>query len=87
MCAFDEFGNAGKVFEEPTFVWAHIMLPHPPWIFGPNGEEITPGKPLVDLQIILNLEIQGGNQKFNISNKFNLQTKKLLEVVEKILER
>lgn len=24
----------------PKFVFAHILLPHPPWLFGPNGEEI-----------------------------------------------
>ena len=27
----------------PKFVYAHLLLPHPPFIFGPNGEEVKIG--------------------------------------------
>ena len=85
LCAFDEFGNAGKVFDEPTFVWAHIMLPHPPWIFGPNGEEITPGKPLL---ITDNPEFRdaGWEPKIQYIQQVQFANKKTMEAVEKILE-
>ena len=31
-----------KKFDEPVFVYAHVMLPHPPNLFGPNGEHVMP---------------------------------------------
>ena len=30
--------------EGPKFVYAHILLPHPPLVFGPNGEEVNPAR-------------------------------------------
>ena len=47
MCAFEEFSSVEENFEEPVFVWAHIAIPHSPYIFGPNGEPVTPGTPLL----------------------------------------
>ena len=43
LCDFEELPKISGYFEEPVFVWSHIMLPHFPLIFGPNGESITPG--------------------------------------------
>ena len=85
LCAFENFGNAGNVFDEPVFVWAHIMLPHPPWIFGPNGEEITPGKPLL---ITDNPEFRdsGWEPKRQYIQQVQFANKKTIEVVENILE-
>ena len=85
LCAFENFGNAGNVFDEPVFVWAHIMLPHPPWIFGPNGEEITPGKPLL---ITDNPEFRdsGWEPKRQYIQQVQFANKKTIEAVENILE-
>lgn len=41
--AFDHLPDlAGK--ESPIFVFAHILGPHPPFVFGPNGESIDPDR-------------------------------------------
>ena len=41
-CFFTELSEIHKNFEEPIFVFGHIILPHPPNVFGPNGERVMP---------------------------------------------
>jgi len=40
LCSLSELPNVHDQFNEPTFVFAHLIIPHPPIIFGPNGEEV-----------------------------------------------
>ena len=84
VCALDEFSEAGNVFNEPVFVWAHVLLPHPPWIFGPNGEHVTPGKPLL---ITDNPEFRdsGWEPKRQYIQQVQFANKKIVQVVENIL--
>jgi hypothetical protein len=85
LCAFENFASSGKVFEKPVFVWAHIMLPHPPWIFGPNGEEITPGKPLL-LTDNPDFRDSGWEPKIQYIQQVQFANKKTIEIVENIIE-
>jgi hypothetical protein len=41
LYTFDHLAEFSQL-EAPVFVFAHILAPHPPFVFGPNGEEITP---------------------------------------------
>lgn len=85
ICAFDEFGKAGNKFEEPIFAWAHIMLPHPPWIWGPNGEHITPGKPLL-ITDHPEFRDSGWEPKSQYIQQVQFANKKTIEVIENILK-
>jgi hypothetical protein len=39
--AFQTLANMPDI-QSPKFVFAHILVPHPPFVFGSNGEVITP---------------------------------------------
>jgi hypothetical protein len=38
---FDEVPKIARR-EEPTFTFAHILAPHPPFVFGEDGEDVSP---------------------------------------------
>ena len=85
-CALDELSGAGNVFSEPTFIWAHVFLPHPPWIWGPNGEHITPGNPLL---ITDNPEYRdaGWEPKRQFIQQTQFANKMTIKAVDEILEK
>ena len=39
-CQFDEIAKIRQETEKPVFVFMHVMAPHDPFVFGPNGEEV-----------------------------------------------
>ena len=46
LCTFDELFTINEKIPKQKFIFAHILLPHSPFVFGPNGEHVTPGIPL-----------------------------------------
>ena len=40
-CIFDTIPNLKDEYDKPIFVFAHIMIPHPPYVFGPDGETVN----------------------------------------------
>lgn len=41
ICTFDTLAEVQHTIEGPRFVFAHILVPHPPFLFGPHGEAIN----------------------------------------------
>ena len=61
----------------PKFTLAHIMLPHPPFIFGPNGESISVGEEDTDFE---------GRKKY-YKEQVVYTNKLLRETIESILAK
>ncbi len=82
LYTFNELGNETNT-ENPKFVFAHVLCPHSPFIFGPDGEPLQ-----MDRKFSLNsknldqekhhpIEIMKGQVQF--------VNKKILEMVDRIL--
>ena len=41
-CTFSELNEIALESTGPKYVFSHIYVPHPPFIFGPNGENVIP---------------------------------------------
>lgn len=77
MCTFSELPTIKDNYDEPVFVFAHILLPHSPNVFGPNGEKITPGNPL---------NSEKWDEKLAYLDQLKFANKKSREVIDKLLE-
>jgi len=78
LCIFSELPTISQRIDGPVFVFAHFLIPHPPFIFGPNGESATPES----------LELGSNNWKNKEAylNQVKFANKQTQQVVEKILE-
>jgi Sulfatase len=43
LCTLSTLGEVQHRIDGPRFVFAHILLPHPPYVFGPNAEPVHGG--------------------------------------------
>ena len=75
LCTFDKISEIK--YEKPVFIFAHILLPHPPFIFGPNGENIVPGT---------SLNSKVWNPRDAYIDQLVFANKKTQESIEKILQ-
>jgi len=75
-CEFSEIKTIGSKNSEPIFAFVHILLPHPPYVFGPNGEAIIPGNPISS-------EIW--DEKIAYIDQVKFANKEISKVIEKIL--
>jgi hypothetical protein len=76
LCIFSELPQIQFESKKPIFVLAHIMLPHGPYIWGPNGEH----KKIDSLNV---LDIAEDKQGYVDQLKFT--NKMVQEMVEKII--
>ena len=76
MCIFSGLTDIPNLDVKPKFVFAHIMLPHQPYIFGPNGEPLSPEG--IDMGLAWREDLYLGQLEF--------ANKKMKEIIPKLLE-
>ena len=77
-CAFSEIKTIGNNKDKPIFAFIHILLPHTPYIFGPNGESVIPGD---------SISSEIWNEKIAYIDQLKFANKEITKVIEKILDK
>ena len=77
FCNFSELPHINEKFEEPVFVFWHILSPHTPWVFDSNGDP-----PLQKVSPFLkNVKIR----QMAYVNEMEFINKKVIESTEKLI--
>jgi len=85
--SFNHLPDIAKI-NSPTFVYAHFVIPHPPFIFGKNGEPITPRGLVIEKDGSHYFKIIPGEKEYRrkYKNQLVFINKKIREMIDKILD-
>ena len=78
-CTFDTLIQIPITSEKPTYVFAHLYVPHPPFLFGKNGENITPDRGEIS-------GLQSWENPVGYKNQLIFATNEITKIVKSILE-
>ena len=83
--AFDTIGDGVPGLTSPKFVFAHVVAPHTPYAFGPNGEAVDPGGTFTLQSDSTGASVD--NDLAGYRNNVIYVSKEVLEAVDGILSR
>jgi hypothetical protein len=78
--AFQKLGESVEV-KTPKFVIAHIMCPHPPFVFGPNGEKVSTREMIPGMASFL------GYQKRRYIGQLIFTNREVIKAIDTILAK
>jgi len=79
LCSFKALTNLDNISEKPIFVLSHFLLPHGPYVFGPDGEPKIVGS-------FLSTPTRRGWDPPGYIEQLQFANKKMKEVIEKLLD-
>lgn len=68
---------------DPKFIYAHLILPHPPFIFGPNGEEVN----IDDKGFIDGTRYQDETNRMGYRDQVIYTNRRIISVLSDIIEK
>ena len=77
ICTYNEIELLSEEQNKPKFIFVHILSPHSPYIFGPNGEHIIPGN---------SINSSPWNERNAHVNQVKFVNKNLIELITKLLD-
>lgn len=77
LCTFSELSELQYNVKKPIFAFAHIMSPHPPYLFDSEGNFIIPDE--IDASV-------KSNEKEKYLGQLKFVSKKTVETIDKILQ-
>tara|TARA_B100001179_G_scaffold231101_1_gene220191 strand:+ start:127 stop:1683 length:1557 start_codon:yes stop_codon:yes gene_type:complete len=76
LCNFAELSKQQQKFNEPIFVFSHILVPHPPYLFGPEGEPVSSVRPQ---------GLESWQDKEGYINNVKFANKKITQIIDELL--
>lgn len=83
-------GDIPGMFDKPTFTFAHILCPHPPFVFGKDGELVRPREPrfhLGDGNYIVGTSMDISEYRTAYAYQLKHLNKMLMTTIEKLRQR
>ena len=73
----------------PTFIYSHFLIPHPPFIFGKDGESINPKGLVVEKDGSHYLKLHPNREEYRekYKNQLIFVNKKAKEMIDKIIKK
>ncbi len=76
LCQFSELPKQHQKFTDPIFVFSHILIPHPPYLFSSEGEPVSSVRPQ---------GLESWEDKDGYINGVKFSNKKIKQIVDELL--
>lgn len=85
--ALNRIPHIAQDYQSPAFVFAHILLPHPPFVFNADGNPIDPADPnfhIGDADSLVNITMTIQEYQKSYGNQIHYLNQMVLEMVKRI---
>lgn len=85
LSVLNTFPSLIKINDTPIFVYAHLVCPHPPFVFGKNGEELNPSVVVWNAEEMLEKGVSRENYVTGYVDQVTFISNEIKKIVDGIL--